>query len=70
MLHPAFEALVAHRRHPISSRTGVPCPVMSIRKHIFIVLVIGVITFGSAAFETAAAESPPGSTLRLVCPLH
>jgi hypothetical protein len=43
---------------------------MSIRKHILIVLVIGLVTFGSAAFETAAAESPRGSTLRLFCPLH
>jgi hypothetical protein len=45
---------------------------MSVRKHILIVLVLGVLTFGSAAFEAAAAapDSPVGSTFRLVCPLH
>jgi hypothetical protein len=46
---------------------------MSVRKHILIVLVIGVLTFGSAAFEAGAAAAPDsavGSTFRLVCPLH
>jgi hypothetical protein len=46
---------------------------VSVRKHLLIVLVLGVLTFGSAAFQAAAAQSggsSASSTFRLVCPLH
>ena len=45
---------------------------MKLRTHLLIVLVLGVLTFGSAAFQAAAAsdDSSPSSTFRLVCPLH
>jgi hypothetical protein len=44
---------------------------MRLRTHILIVLVLGVLTFGAAAFQAAAAgDSSPSSTFRLVCPLH
>jgi hypothetical protein len=46
---------------------------VSVRKHVLIVVVLAVLTFGSAAFQAAAAaapDSPAGSTFRLVCPLH
>ena len=45
---------------------------MKLRTHILIVLVLGVLTFGAAAFQAAAAsgDSSPSSTFRLVCPLH
>ena len=45
---------------------------MKLRTHLLIVLVLGLLTFGSAALQAAAAapESAAGSTLRLVCPLH
>jgi hypothetical protein len=45
---------------------------MRLRTHLLIVLVVGVLTFGSAAFSAAAAggDGSPSSTFRLVCPLH
>ena len=45
---------------------------MKLRTHLLIVLVLGVLTFGSAALQAAAAsrDSSAGSTFRLVCPLH
>jgi hypothetical protein len=45
---------------------------MKLRTHLLIVLVLGVLTFGSAALQAAAAggDSSPSSTFRLVCPLH
>jgi len=45
---------------------------MKLRTHLLIVLVLGVLTFGSAALQAAAAapDSAAGSTFRLVCPLH
>ncbi len=45
---------------------------MSLRKHLLIVLVLGALTFGSAAIQAAAAsgDSTPSSTFKLVCPLH
>jgi hypothetical protein len=45
---------------------------MKLRTHVLIVLVLGVLTFGSAALQAAAAApgSSAGSTFRLVCPLH
>ena len=46
---------------------------MRLRTHLLIVLVLGVLTFGSAAFQAAAAADPHssvGSSFRLVCPLH
>jgi hypothetical protein len=46
---------------------------MKLRTHLIIVLVLGVLTFGSAAFQAAAAAgdgSSPSSTFKLVCPLH
>jgi hypothetical protein len=45
---------------------------MKLRTHLLIVLVLGALTFGSAAFQAAAAspDSSAGSTFRLVCPLH
>ena len=45
---------------------------MRLRTHVLIVLVLGVLTFGAAAFQAAAAsgDSSPSSTFRLVCPLH
>jgi hypothetical protein len=48
-------------------------PGMKLRTHILIVLVLGVLTFGSAAFSAVAASdshSSASSTFRLVCPLH
>jgi hypothetical protein len=45
---------------------------MRLRTHLLIVLVLGAVTFGSAAFQAAAASeaSSPSSTFKLVCPLH
>jgi hypothetical protein len=45
---------------------------MRLRTHLLVVLVVGVLTFGSAALEAAAAsgDSSPASTFKLVCPLH
>jgi hypothetical protein len=45
---------------------------MRLRTHLLIVLVLGVLTFGSAAMQAAAAsgDSTPSSTFKLVCPLH
>jgi hypothetical protein len=46
---------------------------MKLRTHLLIVLVLGVLTFGGAALQAAAAadgDSSPSSTFRLVCPLH
>ncbi len=46
---------------------------MSLRKHLLIVLVLGALTFGSAALQAAAVangDSTPSSTFKLVCPLH
>ena len=45
---------------------------MKLRTHLLIVLVLGVLTFGSAALQAAAAapDSTAYSTFRLVCPLH
>ena len=45
---------------------------MRLRTHLLIVFVVGALTFGSAAFQAAAADphSSAGSTFRLVCPLH
>jgi hypothetical protein len=46
---------------------------MKLRTHLLIVLVLGALTFGSAAFQAAAAaegDSTPSSTFKLVCPLH
>ena len=45
---------------------------MRLRTHLLIVLVVGALTFGSAAFSAAAAgeSSSPSSTFKLVCPLH
>ena len=45
---------------------------MKLRTHLLIVLVLGVITFGAAGLQAAAAasHSSPSSTFRLVCPLH
>ena len=42
---------------------------MKLRTHLLIVLVLGALTFGSAALQ-AAPDSTAGSTFRLVCPLH
>ena len=45
---------------------------MKLRTHLLIGLVLGVLTFGSAARQAAAAspDSSADSTFRLVCPLH
>jgi hypothetical protein len=45
---------------------------VSVRRHLLIVLALGVLAFGSAAFQANAAtgDDSPSSTLRLVCPLH
>jgi membrane-bound metal-dependent hydrolase YbcI (DUF457 family) len=45
---------------------------MRLRTHLLIVLVLGVITFGAAGFQAAAAsgDSTPNSTFKLICPLH
>jgi hypothetical protein len=57
-------------------RRGVPAEIpsdgMRLRTHLLIVLVVGALTFGSTAFAAAAAsgDRSPGSTFRLVCPLH
>jgi hypothetical protein len=45
---------------------------MRLRSHLLIVLVVGLLTFGSAAFSAAAAGEggSASSTFKLVCPLH
>jgi hypothetical protein len=45
---------------------------MRLRTHILIVVMVGLLTFGSAVLEAAAAggDGSPSSTFRLVCPLH
>jgi hypothetical protein len=46
---------------------------MRLRTHILVLLVVGVLTFGSAALQAAAASgggNSPSSTFKLVCPLH
>jgi hypothetical protein len=43
---------------------------MSLRRHVAIVLSLMVVAGAGAGYQAAAADERPGSTLRLVCPLH
>jgi hypothetical protein len=42
---------------------------MSVRRHLAIVLVLGLLAAGGAGYQAAAQEEPSGG-FRLVCPLH
>ena len=43
---------------------------MSVRRHIAIALVLGLVAAGGAGYQGAAAQESPHGGLRLVCPLH
>ena len=43
---------------------------MSARRHIAIVLVLGVLAACGAIYQGAAAQESPNGGFRLVCPLH
>jgi hypothetical protein len=43
---------------------------MSARRHIAIVLVLGLLAAGGATYQAAAAQESPNGGFRLVCPLH
>ena len=45
---------------------------MSVRRHVVLALVLAITATGGVAWQASAATpgGSPGSTLRLVCPLH
>ena len=43
---------------------------MSLRRHVAIVLVLGLLAGAGAIYQGAAAQESPNGGFRLVCPLH
>jgi hypothetical protein len=43
---------------------------MSVRRHVAIVLVLGLIAAAGGTYQAAAAQDEPTGGFRMVCPLH